>query len=292
MSANDRPTTRLKRLIVAEKGIAIMPVVHDPLCAKIAEQQGIKAIISAGYANSAAHLGKPDIGLMTLTEMVSCLSRIVDAVDIPVFADADTGYGDIPNVIRTVESHEKAGAAGLFIEDQTFPKRCGHMAGKMIIPTAHMVSKVKAAVDARRDQDFLIMARTDAIAVDGFDEAIHRAGAYAEAGADLLFVEGPRTTDELRRIPKLLSRPTMANMLPGGTTPIVSADALEDWGYAIVTHPTGCTYAIAKAVREYFGRLRETRTTANMEDLIVDFEEFNRIVGLDGIRAREAKYKG
>ena len=208
-----------------------------------------------------------------------------------MFADGDTGHGDIANVIRTVASFEKAGAAGLFIEDQTFPKRCGHMAGARIIPSAHMVSKVKAAVDARRDQDFLIMARTDAIAAEGLDEAIERASAYADAGADLLFVEGPRTTEELRRIPALVSRPTMANMVPGGTTPIVSADTLEQWGYAIVAYPTGCSYVIAKAVRDYLRRLRETRTTANMEDIMVDFEEFNDIVGLDEIRSREAKYE-
>src|SRR5690606_5726050 len=172
-----RKTTLLRTLIHAPE-ILVIPVVHDPLCARIAEQAGIKAVFSAGYANSAAYLGKPDVSLMSLTDMVSCASRIVDAVSIPVFADGDTGYGNVTNVIRTVEQYEKAGVAGIFIEDQVFPKRCGHMDEKQVIPEKEMIAKIRAAVNTRTDPDLVIMARTDAIAVEGIEEAIHRANRY------------------------------------------------------------------------------------------------------------------
>lgn len=283
-------TTRLKQLICVDQATLMLPVVHDPLCAKIAVQQGFQGLFSAGYANSAAFLGQPDVGLMTLPEMVSCVSRIVDAVDVPVFADADTGYGDVSNVARTVRLFEKAGAAAVFIEDQVSPKRCGHMPQKQVIAKDYMVAKVKAAVDSRRDDDFMIMARTDAIAVHGFDDALDRAAAYAEAGADMLFVEAPQNREQLLRIPSELPRPTMANMVPGGITPILPLEELHAAGYACAAYPTGCSYVIAKAVREYFQQLMATETTVGMEDMMVDFDEFNRIVGLPEIRAEQARF--
>jgi 2-methylisocitrate lyase-like PEP mutase family enzyme len=212
-------TNNLLRKLITDPEILVIPVVHDPLCAKIAEQAGIRAVFSAGYANSAAYLGKLDVALMTLTEMVGCASRIVDAVSIPVFADGDTGYGNVTNVIRTVELYEKAGVAGLFIEDQVFPKRCGHMDTKKVIPAGEMAAKIKAAVGARNDPDLVIMARTDALAVSGINEAISRANLYREAGADLLFVEAPESVDQMWRICSEVKGPTFANNLPGGKTP-------------------------------------------------------------------------
>lgn len=284
-----KKTTVLRNLI-ADPEILVIPVVHDPLCAKIAEQAGIRAVFSAGYANSAAYLGKPDVALMTLTEMAGCASRIVDAVTIPVFADGDTGYGNVTNVIRTVGLYEKAGVAGIFIEDQVFPKRCGHMEGKEIIPENEMVAKIRAAVDAKGDPDLVIMARTDAIAVDGIGEAIRRANLYYEAGADLLFVEAPGTVEQMRRICAEVKGPTFANNLPGGKSPYLTAKELQEIGYAVVADATSCTYVIAQAVRALFTELAGTGTTAALADRMILFDEFNRLVGLPEIRERERYY--
>ena len=284
-------TTRLRALI-ADKEILVIPVVHDPLCAKIAEYTGFSAIFSAGYANSAAYLGKPDVGLLTLTEMAGCASRIVDATSLPVFADGDTGYGNVSNVERTVQLYEKAGVAGLFIEDQVSPKRCGHMAGKSVIPADEMVAKIRAAVEARQDPDLVIMARTDAIAVTGIDDAILRANRYHEAGADLTFVEAPETVAQMRRICREVAGPAFANVFPGGKTPVLSAAELQEIGYAVVADPVSCTYAITKAVMEVFSEMRKTGSTASCRDRLTGFDEFNRLVGLDRIREREDELGG
>ncbi|MCU0632692.1 MAG: isocitrate lyase/phosphoenolpyruvate mutase family protein [Methanolinea sp.] len=286
-----RPTTRLRDLICADP-ILVIPVVHDPLCARIAEQAGFSAIFSAGYANSAALLGKPDVGLLTLTEMVDCASRIVDATDIPVFADGDTGYGNTTNVARTISLYEKAGVAGVFIEDQVSPKRCGHMEGKAIVTPEEMVAKVRAAVDARRDPDLVIMARTDAIAVNGIDDAVERANLYYEAGADLTFVEAPESVEQMRCICRDVRGPAFANMLPGGKTPVLSAAELEKIGYAVVADPVSCTYAIAKAVTYVFSELKRTGSSGSYPDHLMGFDEFNHLVGLPGIRERERSYGG
>jgi 2-methylisocitrate lyase-like PEP mutase family enzyme len=284
-----RKTTILRRRIEDEE-ILMIPVAHDALCAKIAEQSGFKAVFTAGYANSAALLGKPDVSLLTLTEMVDAASRIADAVNIPVFADGDTGYGNVTNVIRMVNLFEKAGVAGLFIEDQTEPKRCGHMGGKKVIPPGEMVAKLRAALDARSDPDFVIMARTDALAVNGIDDAIHRANLYRKAGADLIFVEAPESVEQMKRIIMEVKAPHMANMLPGGRTPMLTAKELQDIGYSVVAYATACTYTIAKAVRDLFETLYKTGTTASFEDRMVMFDEFNRLVGLEEIRKIEDGY--
>lgn len=284
-----KKTTRLRHLI-ADPEILVIPVVHDPLCARIAEHAGIKAVFSAGYANSAAYLGKPDVSLMSLSEMVSCASRIVDAVTLPVFADGDTGYGNVTNVIRTVEQYEKAGVAGIFIEDQVFPKRCGHMEEKQVIPDREMVAKIRAAVDARSDSDLVIMARTDAIAVEGIEKAIHRANLYREAGADLLFVEAPESVAQMRRICAEVKGPLFANNLPGGKSPCLTPQDLQDIGYAVVADATSCTYVIARAVRELFTEMARTGSSATFTDRMILFDEFNRLVGLPEIRERERHY--
>jgi len=284
-----KKTTLLRNMILAPE-ILFIPVVHDPLCAKIAEQAGMRAVFSAGYANSAAYLGKPDVSLMTLTEMAACASRIADATSIPVFADGDTGHGNVTNVERTVQLLEKAGVAGIFIEDQVFPKRCGHMEGKQVIPAGEMEAKIRAAVDARRDPDLVIMARTDALAVHGIDEAIRRANRYYNAGADLLFIEAPESVDQMRRICVEVEGPTMANNLFGGKSPVLSAQELQEIGYAVVADAVSCTYVIAKAVRDLFEEMHRTGSPAACRDRMLSFEEFNRLVGLPEIRKKEQNY--
>lgn len=284
-----KKTTIFKELVLADE-ILMLPVAHDMLCAKIAEHCGFKAVSVAGYSNSASLLGKPDISLLTLTEMVDCAYRMADAVDIPVFADGDTGHGGIPNVIRTVQSLEKAGVAGLFIEDQVFPKRCGHMSGKQVIPAKEMVAKIKACVDTRKDEDLVIMARTDAIAVNGIEDAIERGQLYKEAGADLIFIEAPNNVEEMKRITTEVEGPSLANLIPGGKTPLLSTKELQEIGYQVVAYPTASTYIIAKAVRDFFSQLLKTGSLTEMTPDMIEFELFNEIVGLPEIRAMEKKY--
>lgn len=284
-----KKTTLFKKLLL-DSEILIVPGVHDPLCARIAQRAGIKAVFASGYVNSAAYLGAPDVGLLTLTEMVDCAGRIVDAVDLPVFADGDTGYGNVTNVARAMRQFEKAGVAAIFFEDQVSPKRCGHMAGKQVIPAREMVAKIKAAVDARVDRDLWIMARTDALTVRGIDEAIERMRRYLEAGADFSFVEAPESVDQMRRITGEIDAPNLANMVPGGRTPILPAKELERLGFALVAYPTALTYAIARAATVVLEGLARAGTTAGLEGEMIGFEEFHRIVGLPEIRAAEEKY--
>ncbi len=284
-----KKTTLLKNLI-KEKPILLLPVVHDALCAKIAEHAGFKALSVAGYANSASLLGKPDVSLLTLTEMVNCAERIADTTDLPILADGDTGHGNVTNVIRTIKLHEKASVAGIFIEDQVEPKRCGHMSGKQIIPKEEMVAKLKAALDSRVDNDFVIMARTDAIAVNGIDDAIERAIAYQETGVDLIFIEAPENIEQMKRITKEISTPTLANMIPGGKTPLLTAEELEKIGFSVVAYPTSCTYIIAKAAKSYFESLHKSGDLKPLEKDMIEFSEFNKLVGLEEIRSLEKKY--
>lgn len=282
-------TTRFKELLYAEEILAF-PVSHDPLCAKIAELSGFAAVSVGGYASSASMLAKPDINLLTLTEMADVVRRTVNAVNIPVFADGDTGHGNVNNVKRTVELFEQAGAASLFIEDQVSPKRCGHMAGKEVIPPREMEAKIEAALDARKDPDLLIMARTDAIAVNGIDDAIARAGSYLDAGADFIFIEAPENVPQMRRITREIDAPNLANMLPGGKTPLLTAPELQEIGFAAVAFPTVCTHTIAKSVMGVLRDLRATGTLAGLEERMLSFDEFGGLVGLDRIRSEELAY--
>ncbi len=286
-----RKTTLLKQYILAPE-ILVIPGVPDPLCARIAELEGFKAVFLSGYASSAAYLGAPDVGLMTMTEMVDCARRIVNAVDIPVFVDGDNGHGNTTNVARTMREFENAGAAAIFFEDQVSPKRCGHMSGKQIVNEDEMVAKLKAAVDARRDQDMIIMARTDALAIEGMDRAIERMHAYLAAGADMSFVEAPATPEQMRRITSTIPAPNMANMVPGGRSPALSAAELEQLGFACVAHPTALSYVIARAARALLHELHETGSTLAAEPRMMRFDEFNQLLRLDEIRSRESKYYG
>jgi len=225
-----------------------------------------------------------------MTEMVTHTKNIAEAVDIPVLADGDTGYGDLINVMRTVREFELGGVAAMFIEDQLFPKRCGHMEGKQIIGTNEMVAKLRAAVDARMDPDLIIMARTDAIAVTGIDDAIYRANKYREAGADLIFVEAPQTIGHMERINREIDAPTMIIQIEGGKTPLLPMKELEQIGYNVVVYPVATLFAAAYAVKGVLEELIKTGTTAGYRDRMYSFDDFNRLVGLDYLREKESSF--
>lgn len=284
-----KKTTLLKKLIL-DKEILVMPGAHDALSAKIIEKVGFHAVTMGGYAASAASIAKPDVSLLTLTEYLSIVRNIVEAVDIPLFVDGDTGHGNVTNVQRTVRLFEQAGVAGLFIEDQVFPKRCGHMEGKQIIPTLEMVAKIKAAVDARIDPDLVIMARTDALAVSGIDEAIERGNRYAEAGADLIFVEAPTSKEEMARVNREIRAPTTAIQIEGGKTPLLTVKELEELGYNVVVYPNATVYATAWTLWHLWTILQKHGSTKDWIDRMIPFHEFNKLVGLDEIRAKETYY--
>lgn len=282
-------TTLLKKLIL-DNEILVMPGAYDAAAARIIEQTGFNAVTLGGYPTSASLLGKPDVSLLTLTEMAAHTRNIAEAVDIPVFTDGDTGYGNVINVARTVHEFERAGAAGMFIEDQIFPKRCGHMEGKQVIPADEMLPKIKAAVDARHDQDFIIMARTDALAVHGVREAIARANKYYEAGADLIFIEAPTSKEEMIKINLEVSAPTMAIQIEGGKTPMFTTKDLEDIGYNVVVFPISSLYAAAWAVKHVMKELITTGTTREFMDKMITFDDFNKLMGLNEIRKQEIYY--
>jgi methylisocitrate lyase len=284
-----KKTTLLKRCILAPE-ILVMPGAHDALSARIIEKTGFSAFFVGGYSATAALLGKPDISLLTLTEMVGHAARLSEAVDIPFLMDADTGYGGVLNVARTVREMERAGAAGLFIEDQVFPKRCGHMEGKQVIAAEDMIAKIKAALDARSDPDFIIMARTDALAVIGIQEAIERGNLYHEAGADVIFVEAPMSRKEMRRINREIDAPTVANMVEGGKTPFLRAGELETLGFNLALFPVSATYALAKAVQDIMLELMQTGTTKGFANRMWLFDDFFRFIDVEALRAKERGY--
>ncbi len=284
-----KKTSLLKNYIL-DPEILVMPGAHDALSARIIEKAGFKALAIGGYPATAALMGKPDISFLTLPEMVDHLARLTDTVDIPILVDGDTGHGGVLNVARTVREFERAGAAALFIEDQVFPKRCGHMDGKQVVGREDMVAKIKAALDARKDPDLVITARTDALAVLGADEAIERANLYREAGADVIFVEAPRSVEEMRRINREVDAPTLANNVEGGKTPFLPAKELEAIGYNLVIYPVSATYAAAKAVTNLMEELMRTGTTAEFSDRMWQFSEFSEFIGLEEFRRRERRY--
>ncbi len=258
---------------IAAPPLLVMPGAYDALTAKMVEGTGFEAVYMTGYGTAAAMPGLPDIGLLTMTEMLENARAIVDAVTIPVIADADTGYGNPLNVARTVREYEKAGVAALHIEDQTWPKRCGHMAGKQVIPTAEMVPKVRAAVDARSSDDFAIIVRTDALAVEGWDATMDRAHAYVDAGADVLFVEAPETEEQMEQIPRSFQVPCLINMSP--RTPALPVDRLEAMGYAIAIYPGLCLGATIRANMDTLRHFKESGTVPSVRDALGAFQRFN-----------------
>ncbi len=270
--------------------LLVSPGAFNSISAKIVEQSGFDSVYMTGYGAAANLLGSPDIGLLSASEMIKHLSYMSESVDIPIIADADTGYGNVLNMYRTVKEYEKAGAAAIQIEDQCWPKRCGHMDGKQVISAEEMAAKIRAAVDARQDEDTVIIARTDALAPIGFDEAIRRGNLYKEAGADVIFVEAPPDIDKLRQIPKLVKAPILANMIEGGKTPVLSAEELQNLGFAIAIYPLSTLYVMTKAVKDLLYELKNTGTTQGKIGNMIDFPEFNEIVQLSKIRETEQKY--
>jgi carboxyvinyl-carboxyphosphonate phosphorylmutase len=260
------------------------------LTARVIEKVGFKAVYMTGYGQAASVLGKPDVGLLTMTEMVDRARKFAQAVDIPVIADGDTGFGNAVNVIRTVKEYEQAGVAAIQLEDQVAPKKCGHMNGRQVVPVDEMLGKIEAAKYARKDKDFIIIARTDARTSLGFEEALKRAKAYADAGADVIFFESPENEEEMRKLNKEIEIPTLANMVEGGRTPLFSAKELEEMGYAIVIFPTSSVYCTARAMMELMDELKTTGSTKSQVDKMISFKEFNDLIGLPKIREWEKKY--
>ena len=281
---------RKLRAFLAEPGASIVPGASNALTARLVQEAGFKMVLftGAGFAN--LEFGFPDLGLTTMTEVVQQVGRLVDAVDMPVLADADTGYGNPLNVRRTVRELERAGAAAIIIEDQVFPKRCGHFDGKDVIPLAEMVGKVQAAVDARRDPDTVIIARTDARAVFGIEDAIERARAFVQAGAEVTFVEAPTDSDELAAIPRSIAVPQMANMVEGGRTPVLAVGELERLGFKLVVFANAALRASVKAMRDVLEALRRDGTTDKVLDRMVSWDERQQLVQLPAFSALEARY--
>jgi 2-methylisocitrate lyase-like PEP mutase family enzyme len=269
----------------------VIPGAYDGVSARLVEQAGFDAVYMTGYGTSAARLGLPDLGFAGLADMVENVRQMAAAVSIPLVADADTGYGGALAVERTVRAYEGAGAAALHLEDQVWPKRCGHLAGKEVVPIEEMVAKVRAAVAARRDPDLLLIARTDARAVTGFDDALARARAYAEAGADVLFVEAPTSLAEVEVIPRILDAPCLFNYVPGGRSPLPSIKELAAWGYAIVLLPVQTLFAATRAVGDYLAALRTAGDARTLDDRLTPFADFNALLGVPEMLAREQDYR-
>jgi len=282
------------RARLAAPEILIAPGVYDGLTAIIATQAGFEALYLSGAAVAYTRLGRPDIGLSTMSEMAETMALIRDRTDLPVIIDADTGFGNALNAQRTMRVYERAGANALQIEDQTYPKRCGHLADKTLITNAEMVGKITAMAEARASADTLIVARTDAIAVEGFAAAVDRAGAYVEAGADVLFIEAPRTGAELSNIVGEFGGriPLLANMVEGGATPINGAADLEQMGFSIVIFPGGIVRALAHAAQDYYGSLRQHGSNAAFATRMFDFDGLNRVIGTDAMLAEGRRFDG
>jgi 2-methylisocitrate lyase-like PEP mutase family enzyme len=279
---------------LSRKPILLAPGVCDPLTALIAAQAGAEALYLSGASIAYTRLGRPDIGLVTMTEVADVIAQVRDRVDLPLIVDADNGYGNALNMQRTMRQFERAGASALQIEDQRFPKRCGHLQEKRLISTAEMTGKIKAAADARASEATLIIARTDAIAVEGFDAAIARAQAYAGAGADALFVEAPGSLEELARLPLALggTLPLIANMVEGGRTPVTSAAELERLGFALVIFPGGIVRAMALAAQEFYATLLKDGTSAAFRNRMFDFDGLNAVIGTSAMLAAGKRYEG
>jgi len=282
--------SRIHRLLEKERSL-IFPGVYDALGAKLVEQAGFPLTFISGYSVAATQLGLPDFGYLTQTEMVATAKRVCGAVTIPVIIDADTGYGNALNVIRTVNELIDVGAAGMFLEVQVWPKRCGHMKGKRVIPAEEHAQKIRAAVDARRDRDFFIVARTDARQVNGLEDAIRRCRLYKEAGADALFIEAPRSREELESLAKQLPPPLVANMLEGGVTPLLTKEELEKIGLQLIVCPLTALYASAKAMKDMFQLIKTAGTTRTALDRLLPFQQFHDVIGLEAYYKLDEQYR-
>ncbi len=279
---------------LARPEILVAPGICDALTANLAARAGFEALYLSGAAVAYTRLGRPDIGLSTATEMAETMALIRDRVDLPVVVDADDGFGNALNVQRTTRMYERAGANALQFEDQASPKRCGHLDGKVLVAVDEMVGKIAAACDARADSGTLVIARTDAIGVDGFEAAIDRAGRYVEAGADVLFVEAPQTGEQLRKIPEVLGQkiPLMANMVEGGKTPPADVRQLEAIGYSLVIFPGGVVRALARCARDYYASLARHGSNEPFRDRMFDFNQLNDVIGTPEMLALGVHYSG
>ncbi len=280
----------LREQLEDSKKIIVLPGVFDALSARIAEQVGFEAMFQTGYGSSAALLGMPDFGFLNAGETVDNARRIIRAVQVPVMVDADTGYGNPLNVYRLVKDLESFGAAGIFLEDQVWPQRCGHMVGKDVIAKEDYLPKLKAAVEARKSKEFIIVARTDARAPLGLDEAIERGKAYRKAGADVVFVEAPRSVQELKQVADEIDAPLVANMIEDGVTPNLPAKDLLKLGYRIAVFPLSGLYSATYAMREVFTELKKTGATSKTRNMMVQFKDFNKFVDLQKYMDLEKKY--
>lgn len=283
-------TARLRALL-AENRCVVAPGVADAFAARLVAIEGFEAIYMTGFGTSLTRLGLPDVGLLTASEMVDNAYRIADASGLPLVADADTGYGNPINTRRTIRDYEKAGVAGVHIEDQSWPKRCGHLAGKRVIPATEMVAKIKAACDARRDPDFVIIARTDAIAVEGLEAALERGERYREAGADVLFIEAPVGRAEVEKVAaRFKGVPLLYNMAASGKTPDLPADELGRLGFRLAIYPNWLILAAIPAMQNLLKELKRTGSIAHMRDKVATFKQFTDIAGLPEIQQLEERY--
>ena len=279
--------------LLQQDGFVLAPGIYDALSGLVAQQAGAKAVYLSGASIAYTRFGRSDIGLVSVSEVHDTLAAITDRISLPVIVDADTGFGNALNVQRTVRGFERAGASVIQIEDQSFPKRCGHLAGKRLVPQSEMIGKIKAALDVRHNDDTLIIARTDARAVEGFDAALERAAAYKEAGADILFIEAPQSLDEMKAITRQFAAdiPLLANMVEGGKTPISSADELRDIGYKIAIFPGGAVRAIAHHLQAYYGGLLKDGNNDAFSERMHNFNELNDVIGTPELLELGKKYE-
>ena len=284
-------TTRLRELLV-QRGLLVAPGAYDALSARLIAQAGFPAVYMTGFGTAASVLGQPDVGLLTMSEMVSCAAALAAVVgDRPLIADADTGYGNPINVRRTVREYERAGVAAIHIEDQVWPKKCGHMEGKQVIPVDEMVQKIRAAVDARQDPDFVIIARTDANAVYGLEDALRRGRAYREAGADVIFIEAPRSIEELRAIAQAFPDvPLLYNWAESGKTPLLPLEEIHALGFKLVIFPVSMLFAATQALLDLLEALKQGQTSLAFAERMVTFSQFTDQIGLPEIQALERRY--
>jgi 2-methylisocitrate lyase-like PEP mutase family enzyme len=281
---------RRLREILRQRKAVLLPGAANALTARVIEDIGFQAIYVTGAGVSNTFLGVPDIGLLSVTELAGHVSAIRDVVSLPLIVDADTGFGNAINVVRTIQILERSGANAIQLEDQDFPKKCGHFSGKSIISRAEMVQKIHAAVDARVDPDLVIVARTDAIATSGFEDAMERAAAYVEAGADMTFVEAPRTQEQIAEIPKRLAVPQLINIVAGGLTPMIGFDALEKMGYSMVLYANAALQASIAGMQKVLGHLKTHGSLDGVSDQLASFEERQRLVGKPRFDDLEKKY--
>jgi 2,3-dimethylmalate lyase len=281
----------LKEKMDQRNEIIVLPGVFDALSAKVAENVGFQAIFQTGYGSAASLLGMPDFGFLNAGENIENARRIIRSVDLPVIVDVDTGYGNPLTVWKIVNDLIAYGAAGIFLEDQVWPKRCGHMRGKEVIGVDEYIQKLRAAVTASENKNFIIVARTDARAPLGIDEAIERGKMYRKEGADVVFVEAPQSEEELREIPTKINAPLLANMIENGVTPTFSADELKSMGYSMVVFPLSGLYAATYAMKKIFSHLKSNGTTKGCTDTMLDFDEFNELVELPKFMQMEKKYQ-